>query len=193
MALHSHVFYELHITIINTFCCVHTCVLQEVVEEERHHNEQTLITVVSDSISSIVVFSLISQQSRGRQVRGHLRGRSEVTVWGVRGHSAAGDGSLRGGPGVTCGGGQGSLLARVISVRMLRLRPLLRPVAAVCAANPPSALCAQALFSTISRLFDGLSDIAKAVMIILIADTLLGYHSEEGWTGLIELVVGHYG
>jgi len=25
-------------------------------------------------------------------------------------------------------------------------------------------------------------------MIILIADTLLGYHSEEGWTGLIELV-----
>jgi len=32
------------------------------------------------------------------------------------------------------------------------------------------------------------SDIAKAVMIILIADTLLGYHSEEGWTGLIELV-----
>ncbi len=36
-----------------------------------------------------------------------------------------------------------------------------------------------ALFSTISRLFEGLSDIAKAVMIILIADTMLGYHSEE--------------
>ncbi|KAF5825284.1 hypothetical protein DUNSADRAFT_12193, partial [Dunaliella salina] len=46
----------------------------------------------------------------------------------------------------------------------------------------------QAFFNTLSRLFDGLSDIAKAVMIILIADTLLGYHSEEGWTGLIELV-----
>lgn len=30
-------------------------------------------------------------------------------------------------------------------------------------------------------------------MIILIADTLLGYHSEEGWTGLLELVLGHYG
>jgi len=90
---------------------------EEVVEEERHHNEQTLITVVSDSISSIVLFSVISQQSQGRK----------------------------------------------------------------------------ALFSTLSRLFDGLSDIAKAVMIILIADTLLGYHSEEGWTGLIELVVGHYG
>lgn len=38
----------------------------------------------------------------------------------------------------------------------------------------------QALFSTIGRLFEGLSDIAKAVMIILVADTLLGYHSEEG-------------
>lgn len=38
----------------------------------------------------------------------------------------------------------------------------------------------EALFSTIGRLFEGLSDIAKAVMIILIADTLLGYHSEEG-------------
>jgi hypothetical protein len=38
----------------------------------------------------------------------------------------------------------------------------------------------QALFSTIGRLFAGLSDIAKAVLIILVADTLLGYHSEEG-------------
>lgn len=38
----------------------------------------------------------------------------------------------------------------------------------------------QALFSTIGRLFEGLSDIAKAVLIILVADTLLGYHSEEG-------------
>jgi hypothetical protein len=38
----------------------------------------------------------------------------------------------------------------------------------------------EALFSTIGRLFEGLSDIAKAVMIILVADTLLGYHSEEG-------------
>jgi CemA family len=37
-----------------------------------------------------------------------------------------------------------------------------------------------ALFSTIGRLFEGLSDIAKAVLIILVADTLLGYHSEEG-------------
>ncbi|KAJ9505099.1 hypothetical protein QJQ45_020834 [Haematococcus lacustris] len=90
---------------------------EEVQEEERQANEQNLITVVSDSISSITLFTLISQQTRGRQ----------------------------------------------------------------------------ALFNTLSRLFDGLSDIAKAVMIILIADTLLGYHSEEGWTGLIELVVGRYG
>jgi len=50
-----------------------------------------------------------------------------------------------------------------------------------------------ALFNTISRLFEGLSDIAKALAIILIADTLLGYHSEEGWTGLVDLVLGHYG
>ncbi len=41
----------------------------------------------------------------------------------------------------------------------------------------------QALFNTISRLFDGLSDIAKAVAIILIADTLLGYHS-GAWVGV---------
>lgn len=38
----------------------------------------------------------------------------------------------------------------------------------------------QALLCTIGRLFEGLSDIAKAVLIILVADTLLGYHSEEG-------------
>ncbi|KAI8471925.1 MAG: CemA family-domain-containing protein [Monoraphidium minutum] len=50
-----------------------------------------------------------------------------------------------------------------------------------------------ALFNTIGRLFEGLSDIAKAVAIILIADTMLGYHSEEGWTGLIDVVLGHYG
>lgn len=37
-----------------------------------------------------------------------------------------------------------------------------------------------ALFNTLGRLFAGLSDIAKAVLIILVADTLLGYHSEEG-------------
>lgn len=38
----------------------------------------------------------------------------------------------------------------------------------------------RALGNTISRLFEGLSDIAKALLIILTADTLLGYHSEEG-------------
>jgi len=90
---------------------------EEVEEEEREANERNLLTVVSDSVAGIVLFSLMVQQTRGRQ----------------------------------------------------------------------------ALFSTMSRLFEGLSDIAKAVMIILIADTLLGYHSEEGWTGLIELVCGHYG
>lgn len=51
----------------------------------------------------------------------------------------------------------------------------------------------QAMFNTGGRLFDGLSDIAKACLIILVADTLLGYHSEEGWTGLIEIVTHHYG
>jgi hypothetical protein len=30
-------------------------------------------------------------------------------------------------------------------------------------------------------------------MIILVADTMLGYHSEEGWTGLIDVVLAHYG
>lgn len=30
-------------------------------------------------------------------------------------------------------------------------------------------------------------------MIILATDTLLGYHSEEGWTSALHLVSGHYG
>lgn len=89
----------------------------EVQEEERHHNEETLITAVSDSISGMTLFGILATEMRGRD----------------------------------------------------------------------------ALFNTLGRLFDGLSDIAKAVMIILVADTLLGYHSEEGWHGLIELVLGHYG
>lgn len=89
----------------------------EVQEEERHHNEVILINAVSDSITSLALFAIFSQSTRGRD----------------------------------------------------------------------------ALFNTLSRLFYGLSDIAKAVGIILVADTLLGYHSEEGWHGLIELVLGHYG
>lgn len=89
----------------------------EVQEEERKHNESNLMTLVSDSISAMVLFTLLARDSDGRS----------------------------------------------------------------------------ALFNTIGRLFEGLSDIAKAVLIILVADTLLGYHSEEGWTGLIDLVLGHYG
>eukprot|EP00884_Botryococcus_braunii_P015404 jgi/Botrbrau1/2547/Bobra.0079s0034.1 len=59
-------------------------------------------------------------------------------------------------------------------------------------------LCVQtegrrALFSTISRFFSGLSDTAKAFLIIAGTDVFLGYHSEEGWTALIHLVTKHYG
>ncbi len=36
-------------------------------DEERHHNEQALITVISDSISGIMLFGILAQQSRGRQ------------------------------------------------------------------------------------------------------------------------------
>ncbi|MEW5319500.1 MAG: hypothetical protein WDW38_010647 [Sanguina aurantia] len=90
---------------------------EEVLVEEREHNEQSLITVISDSVSSLVLLLLLTQQADGRE----------------------------------------------------------------------------ALRNTTARLFDGLSNIAKAVAIILVADTLLGYHSEEGWTGFIELVLGHYG
>ncbi|GMH32934.1 hypothetical protein BSKO_00768 [Bryopsis sp. KO-2023] len=49
------------------------------------------------------------------------------------------------------------------------------------------------LFSTMNRVFGGLSDTAKAFMIILLADILLGYHSEEGWTAAIRVISGHYG
>ena len=62
-----------------------------------------------------------------------------------------------------------------------------------------AALCAwdaegrEALATTVRRLFVGLSDIAKAILIILVADTSLGYHSEEGWTALTDLVLSHYG
>eukprot|EP00775_Hariotina_reticulata_P008706 gene8706-8887_t len=89
----------------------------EVQEEERHKNEASLMTLVSDSISAMVFFAMFLRDNDGRQ----------------------------------------------------------------------------ALLSTIGRLFEGLSDIAKAVLIILVADTLLGYHSEEGWTGFLDLFLGHYG
>lgn len=49
------------------------------------------------------------------------------------------------------------------------------------------------LFRTIGRVFAGLSDTAKAFFIILITDTLLGYHSEEGWTAGLRILGHHYG
>lgn len=49
------------------------------------------------------------------------------------------------------------------------------------------------LFRTFGRLFSGLSDTAKAFMIIASTDILLGYHSEEGWTAAIRLITAHYG
>lgn len=49
------------------------------------------------------------------------------------------------------------------------------------------------LSQTIGRVFGGLSDTAKAFLIIASTDILLGYHSEEGWTAAIHLFLGHYG
>lgn len=49
------------------------------------------------------------------------------------------------------------------------------------------------LFRTVGRVFTGLSDTAKAFLIILITDILLGYHSEEGWTAALHLLSYHYG
>jgi len=49
------------------------------------------------------------------------------------------------------------------------------------------------LFRTIGRVFGGLSDTAKAFLIIASTDILLGYHSEEGWTAAIHLLLKHYG
>ncbi|KAL6776427.1 CEM1 [Auxenochlorella protothecoides x Auxenochlorella symbiontica] len=49
------------------------------------------------------------------------------------------------------------------------------------------------LFRTIGRILSGLSDTAKAFLIILVTDTLLGYHSEEGWTAAAQLFTQHYG
>ncbi len=90
---------------------------KQVQEEERHHNENALITLTCDSVSLMVGAVLVARDIEGRE----------------------------------------------------------------------------ALTSTFGRLFEGLSDIAKAVGIILVADTMLGYHSEEGWTSLIDIVLGHYG
>lgn len=42
------------------------------------------------------------------------------------------------------------------------------------------------------RVSKGLSQTAKAFMLILIADILMGYHSEEAWTSSIELITEHY-
>lgn len=86
----------------------------------------------------------------------------------------------------------------------------------------------EVLFRTVGRVFGGLSDTAKAFLIIASTDILLGwaagtecsaeadhtesqgmpvpqssqlgqlpllcrYHSEEGWTAAIKLLLGHYG
>ncbi|KAK9989642.1 hypothetical protein SO802_029881 [Lithocarpus litseifolius] len=43
------------------------------------------------------------------------------------------------------------------------------------------------------KLLNNISDTGKALLIILITDIFLGYHSESGWQTLIEIIVEHYG
>ncbi|NJR42112.1 MAG: hypothetical protein HC767_05110 [Akkermansiaceae bacterium] len=50
----------------------------------------------------------------------------------------------------------------------------------------------QALTNTIGRISQGMSQTGKAFILILAADVLMGYHSEEGWTAGIELLSDHY-
>jgi len=47
-----------------------------------------------------------------------------------------------------------------------------------------------AFFGAFGRIFSGLSDTAKAFLIIASTDVFLGYHSEEGWTAAIHLLTG---
>ena len=49
------------------------------------------------------------------------------------------------------------------------------------------------LTNTIGRVSQGMSQTGKAFILILVADVLMGYHSEEGWTAGIELLCEHYG
>ena len=50
-----------------------------------------------------------------------------------------------------------------------------------------------AFFAAIARVFSGLSDMAKAFLIIASTDIFLGYHSEEGWKALAHVVTSYYG
>ncbi|KAK4564777.1 hypothetical protein RGQ29_006731 [Quercus rubra] len=43
------------------------------------------------------------------------------------------------------------------------------------------------------KLLNNISDTGKALLIILITDIFLGYHSESGWQTLLEIIVEHYG
>ncbi|KAG0465828.1 hypothetical protein HPP92_019992 [Vanilla planifolia] len=43
------------------------------------------------------------------------------------------------------------------------------------------------------KLLNNISDSGKAFLIILVADILLGYHSEFGWHAFAEIIMEHYG
>lgn len=45
----------------------------------------------------------------------------------------------------------------------------------------------------LSNLMDGLSDSAKAFLIILVTDVFVGFHSSYGWEVLLKNVFDHYG
>ncbi|KAG1671691.1 hypothetical protein FOA52_007483 [Chlamydomonas sp. UWO 241] len=140
-------------------------------EEERHHNEQNLITVVSDSVSGIMLFALLVQQSRGRTAMFNLINRLFE--------------------------GLSDIAKAVMIILIVNARSLFEGLLFEGLSDIAKAVMIIRIVDTLHAharsLFEGLSDIAKAVMIILIVDTLLGYHSEEGWTGLLEIICGHYG
>lgn len=51
----------------------------------------------------------------------------------------------------------------------------------------------EALKLFMDRIIYGLSDSAKAFIIILVTDTFLGYHSPHGWEVLLETTANHFG
>lgn len=46
---------------------------------------------------------------------------------------------------------------------------------------------------SLRRLFRGLSDTGKAFLIIAVADTVCGYHSEDGWGAGVHVLAEHWG
>jgi hypothetical protein len=194
-------------------------------EEERHHNENALTTLVCDSVSAMVLATMVVRDVDGRAALANTFGRlfeglSDIAKavliilvaggrwgtcfvvvgcvgrWRLRVRAGGPWGAERRGGrlrGVGFLGGEGQAHRRQGGGREHAcLRPRRARQGAAARTRPSGAAPCPRPCNAPPAL-PSKTPPPNPHPHPPKPDTMLGYHSEEGWTGLIDVIMGHYG